>query len=155
SYTPDPGRALTNIQEVATGYGWAFAYDNANYLLTDRKLPHHFAVKASYDLAPISNGRFFWGALRSTAWEDSAATSTRTIDYDRRNAVILTNNPNELFTPPTLLMSTNPARVSISTPSGQNTNIFDIAQFPALLQNNVSAGSYAMVQSYDLGASNE
>lgn len=113
------GGALTNILESATSYGWQFAYDATNYFLTERKFPNGFVLQSSYDTDPISNGRFFWGALKSTCWKENAATSTRAITYDRIDAFGLDYAGLLTFT-------TNSVRVAITAPSGRNTSFFDL-----------------------------
>jgi RHS repeat-associated protein len=110
SYCSATGGALTNIEESATGYGWQFAYDATNYLLTERGLPHGFTIQAAYETSTTPSNRFFWGALTSTRWKENPANSTRTITYQRN------------FAP----AGSHPDRVSITTPSLRNTFFLDL-----------------------------
>jgi RHS repeat-associated protein len=127
------GGALISATEASTGYGWEFAYDNTQCLLTERKLPHGFIIQASYDTGPDSSGRFFWGALTSTAWKESPATSTRTVTYERNNVDTST---------------TVPSRVSISSPSGRNTTYYDLPN-AFLLAEHFAFGMVASVRVSD------
>lgn len=107
------GEALVSIQ-AASSYQWGFAYDAASHLLTERRRPDGLTLKTAYDTDPAPPNGFRWGSLSATFWAGEPARSLRRFSYALEGA------PRRA---PFYYAGRD--RVTVTGPSGRNTELYD------------------------------